>query len=58
MRVEGGTLVSELMTAWRSYGLVTPTGGCPDVGLGGLTLGGGENMLMARFGAACDSADN
>jgi hypothetical protein len=55
VRVEGGTLVSELMTAWRSYGLVTPTGGCPEVGLGGLTLGGGENMLMARFGAACDN---
>ena len=55
VRVEGGTIVSELMTAWRPYGLVTPTGGCPDVGLGGLTLGGGENMLMARFGAVCDN---
>ena len=55
VRVEGGTIVSELMTAWKPYGLVTPTGGCPDVGLGGLTLGGGENMLMARFGAVCDN---
>ena len=54
-RVEGGAIVSELMTAWRPYGLVTPTGGCPDVGLGGLTLGGGENMLMARYGAVCDN---
>ena len=55
VRVEGGTIVSELMTTWRPLGLVTPTGGCPDVGLGGLTLGGGENMLMARFGAVCDN---
>ena len=54
-RVEGGAIVSELMTAWRPYGLVTPTGGCADVGLGGLTLGGGENMLMARYGAVCDN---
>jgi hypothetical protein len=55
VRVEGGTIVSELMTAWKPYGLVTPTGGCADVGLGGLTLGGGENMLMGRFGAVCDN---
>src|SRR6188472_1253644 len=54
-RVEGGAIVSELMTAWRPYGLVTPTGGRADVGLGGLTLGGGENMLMARHGAVCDN---
>jgi hypothetical protein len=55
VRVEGGAIVSELMTAWKGYGLVTPTGGCADVGLGGLTLGGGENMLMARYGAVCDN---
>ena len=54
-RVEGGAIVSELMTALGAYGLVTPTGGCPDVGLGGLTLGGGENLLMARYGAVCDN---
>jgi hypothetical protein len=54
-RVQGGTIVSELMTALGPYGLLTPTGGCPDVGLGGLTLGGGENMLMARYGAVCDN---
>ena len=54
-RAQGGTIVSELMTALRPYGLVTPTGGCPDVGLGGLTLGGGESLLMARYGAVCDN---
>src|ERR1044072_4760339 len=54
IRVEGGAIVSELTTAWKGYGFVTPTGGCADVGLGGLTLGGGENMLMARYGAVCE----
>jgi hypothetical protein len=54
-RAEGGAIVSELMTALGESGLVTPTGGCPDVGLGGLTLGGGENLLMARHGAVCDN---
>jgi hypothetical protein len=54
-RVEGGAIVSELMAALQPFGLVTPTGGCPDVGLGGLTLGGGENMLMACYGAVCDN---
>ena len=54
-RVEGGAIVSELMTALGPHGLVTPTGGCADVGLGGLTLGGGENLLMARYGAVCDN---
>ena len=53
--VEGGALVSELMTSLTPRGLVTPTGGCPDVGLGGLTLGGGENLLMARYDAVCDN---
>ena len=54
-RVEGGAIVSELMSALGPHGLVTPTGGCADVGLGGLTLGGGENLLMARYGAVCDN---
>jgi berberine-like enzyme/FAD binding domain-containing protein len=30
-------------------------GGCPTVGIGGLTLGGGIGTLMPKHGAACDN---
>ena len=50
-----GARVSRLLEVLQPYGVVTTTGGCPDVGLGGLTLGGGENLLMARYGAVCDN---
>jgi FAD/FMN-containing dehydrogenase len=54
-RVAAGARVSDVMDATQRYGLLTPMGGCPDVGVGGLTLGGGENFLMAKYGAVCDN---
>jgi FAD/FMN-containing dehydrogenase len=53
--VSGGARVSDVLDAMQPYGLLTPMGGCPDVGVGGLTLGGGESFLMAKFGAVCDN---
>jgi FAD/FMN-containing dehydrogenase len=53
--VQGGTRVGRLLDALQPTGLVTPTGGCPDVGVAGLTLGGGETFLSAAYGAACDN---
>jgi FAD/FMN-containing dehydrogenase len=50
-----GVRTGALLAALGPAGLVTPTGGCPDVGIGGLTLGGGTGALMARFGATCDN---
>jgi hypothetical protein len=41
--------------ATQRFGLATTMGGCPTVGLAGLTLGGGEGLLMSKFGAACDN---
>ena len=55
VRAAGGARVSDIIDAIRPRGVITPTGGCPDVGVGGLTLGGGENMVMARVGATCDN---
>jgi FAD/FMN-containing dehydrogenase len=54
-RVWAGARGSDVIAAAGARGLVTPMGGCPDVGVGGLTLGGGENFLMARYGAVCDN---
>ena len=54
-RVAAGARVSDVVDATQRFGLLTPMGGCPDVGVGGLTLGGGENFLMAKYGAVCDN---
>jgi FAD/FMN-containing dehydrogenase len=55
VHVSAGARGRDVLDATTAHGLVTPMGGCPDVGVGGLTLGGGENFLMARFGAVCDN---
>src|SRR5690606_15228223 len=55
VRVSAGARVSKLLDVLHPHGLATTTGGCGEVGVGGLTLGGGENLLMARYGAVCDN---
>lgn len=54
-RAEAGALVRDFDRSTRPYGLATTMGGCLTVGIAGLTLGGGEGALMAKFGAACDN---
>jgi hypothetical protein len=54
-RAEGGALVRDLDQATQRFGLATTSGGCPTVGITGLTLGGGEGRLMEKYGAACDN---
>ncbi len=54
-RIGAGMRVGAMLDATCAFGLVTPTGACPDVGIAGLTLGGGESLLMARYGAVCDN---
>ena len=54
-RAEAGALVRDLDEATQRFGLATTSGGCPTVGIAGLTLGGGEGRLMAKYGAACDN---
>jgi FAD/FMN-containing dehydrogenase len=54
-RAEAGALVRDLDHATQSFGLATTSGNCPTVGIAGLTLGGGEGLLMSKYGAACDN---
>jgi hypothetical protein len=54
-RAGAGALVRDLDHATQRMGLATTSGGCPSVGIAGLTLGGGEGLLMSKYGAACDN---
>jgi hypothetical protein len=54
-RVEAGALARDLDEATQHFGLATTSGGCPTVGIAGLTLGGGEGRLKAKYGLACDN---
>jgi hypothetical protein len=54
-RAEAGSLVRDVDKATQQFGLATTMGGCPTVGIAGLTLGGGEGFLMSKYGAACDN---
>ena len=55
VHAEAGALVRDLDHATQRFGLATTSGGCPTVGIAGLTLGGGEGRLMDKYGAACDN---
>jgi len=55
VRAEAGALVRDLDQATQRFGLATTSGGCPTVGIAGLTLGGGEGLLMSKHGAPCDN---
>ncbi len=52
VRAEAGCLVADVDQATQRFGLATVMGGCPSVGIGGLTLGGGIGTLMPKYGAA------
>jgi FAD/FMN-containing dehydrogenase len=54
-RAEAGALVRDLDEATQRFGHATTSGGCPTVGIAGLTLGGGQGKLMGKYGAACDN---
>jgi len=55
VRAGAGCLVGDLDEATQRFGLATPVGTCPTVGIGGLTLGGGEGALMPKYGVTCDN---
>jgi FAD/FMN-containing dehydrogenase len=54
-RAQAGALTVHVDTATQHHGLATTLAGCPTVGIAGLTLGGGEGLLMSKYGLACDN---
>ena len=57
-RAEAGSLIGDVDQATQRFGLATVMGGCPTVGIGGLTLGGGIGTLMPKYGAASDNVQS
>jgi hypothetical protein len=54
-RAQAGALVRDMDQATQRFGLATTMGGCPTVGIAGLTLGGGEGFLQPKYGTASDN---
>lgn len=54
VRTGAGVRAGELTAAGAPHGLVPMVGMNPNVGLGGLTLGGGMGWFAGRFGATVD----
>ncbi len=54
-RVQPGCLLGEVDRATQEHGLATPLGFISEVGVAGLTLGGGLGYLSRRFGWTVDN---
>jgi len=52
--IGGGTKAGQVVKALDKKDLALPLGDSPDVGIGGLTLGGGIGWLTRRFGLTLD----
>jgi FAD/FMN-containing dehydrogenase len=55
--VEAGVTAGQLTEAAAAHGLVVPFGDSPDVGVGGITLGGGVGWLSRKLGLTVDSVE-
>jgi FAD/FMN-containing dehydrogenase len=54
-RAQGGVLWGELDRSTQAFNLAVPGGTDSEVGIAGLTLGGGNGWLMGLHGATCDN---
>jgi FAD/FMN-containing dehydrogenase len=52
---QAGARWREVDRATQAFGLATPGGTDSEVGIAGLTLGGGNGWLMGMYGATCDN---
>ena len=54
-KAKPGTLAIQMYESTEPVGLVLPMGMEPTVGVGGLSLGGGEGWLTTKYGLTCDN---
>ncbi len=54
VEVAGGVQLIDLNRALAARGGLVPSGSCPSVGIGGVTLGGGIGLSARRLGLTCD----
>jgi len=54
-RAQAGVRWSKLDSATQAFSLAVPGGTDSEVGIAGLTLGGGNGWLMGLYGATCDN---
>jgi FAD/FMN-containing dehydrogenase len=54
VEVGGGVQLIDLNRALAARGALVPSGSCPSVGIGGVTLGGGMGLSARRLGLTCD----
>jgi hypothetical protein len=53
--IEPGCILSQLYDIILRKNKIIPAGSCGNVGIGGLTLGGGYGLFSRKFGLTCDS---
>ena len=56
--VEAGAKWGEVYTTLEAHGYFVPGAEASDVGVAGLTLGGGLSFFAARYGLVCDNVKN
>jgi FAD/FMN-containing dehydrogenase len=55
VRVGAGAQLIDVHARLARHGGMLPTGSCPSVGIGGLTLGGGMGLSGRAYGLTCDN---
>ncbi|KAI4601045.1 hypothetical protein KJ359_012232 [Pestalotiopsis sp. 9143b] len=57
-KIQGGSLWQDVYSTLEPFGVTAPGGRTSTVGVGGFTLGGGNNFFSGKVGFACDNIVN